>query len=213
MGARWGCLSQDRASRFVVAWAFAPTEEQAAPTVVRLTRERTRQQAGIPWISDGKRAYAKQVRKVYRDPERTGKIGRPPLRATPGVRLTQVVKQRIKGRVVGVTPRATIGQPVDGAAVVCEERLNGVLRDRLNCLTRKTHAFAKQTRTWEAAVTVCLFEHNWLRPHIALRQRQENLPAGRRYLRRTPAMAVGRTDHIWKWSEFLAFQVKHHKRE
>lgn len=33
-----------------------------------------------------------------------------------------------------------------------QERLNGVLRDRLACLTRKTHAFAKRPRTWDAAV-------------------------------------------------------------
>jgi hypothetical protein len=26
--------------------------------------------------------------------------------------------------------------------------LNGVLRDRLNCLTRKTHAFAKRVCLW-----------------------------------------------------------------
>lgn len=30
---------------------------------------------------------------------------------------------------------------------VCLERLNGTLRDRLGCLTRKTHAFAKDVAT------------------------------------------------------------------
>jgi len=45
---------------------------------------------------------------------------------------------------------------------VHEERLNGVLRDRLNYLTRKTHAFAKDGRTWDAAVTLSVFEHNCL---------------------------------------------------
>jgi hypothetical protein len=39
-----------------------------------------------------------------------------------------------------------------------------VLRDRLACLTRKTHAFAKRELTWDAAVALCLFEHNWMRP-------------------------------------------------
>jgi hypothetical protein len=50
-----------------------------------------------------------------------------------------------------------------------EERWNGVLRDRLNVRTRKTHAFAKTTGAWDAWVILCWFEHNGLRPHRALR--------------------------------------------
>ena len=49
------------------------------------------------------------------------------------------------------------------------ERVNGILRDRLNALTRKTHAFAKGDTTFDALVHRQLFEHNWIRPHWALR--------------------------------------------
>ena len=49
------------------------------------------------------------------------------------------------------------------------ERLNGVLRDRLTCLTRTAHGFAKAVDAWNALLTLALFEHNWLRPHLALR--------------------------------------------
>ena len=82
------------------------------------------------------------------------------------------------------------------------ERLNGVLRDRLACLTRKTHAFAKSTSTWDALFGLALFEHNWLRTHPALSQ-PSTVP-GRYYERRTPAMAIGLTDHRWSWREFLS---------
>jgi hypothetical protein len=34
VGARWGCVSVDRPTCFVVAWASGATEEQAAPPVV-----------------------------------------------------------------------------------------------------------------------------------------------------------------------------------
>jgi hypothetical protein len=34
VGPHWGCLSQDRPSRFVVAWSFACSENEAAPEVV-----------------------------------------------------------------------------------------------------------------------------------------------------------------------------------
>ena len=124
----------------------------------------------------------------------TGKPGRPRLVPTPGVGLTQAVKQRRKGRVVGVEVRRVLGAPIECPYVVCEERLNGVLRDRLACLTRKTHAFAKAKRTWDAAVALCLFEINWLRPHQALREPGEGLPGGRRYRQRTPACYGDRPD-------------------
>ena len=211
MGPRWGCLSIDPSSRFVVAWSFAGSEEEAAPEVIRLTRRRTYQQAGIVWVSDGRAVYGREVRRIYRDPQRTGKRGRPPLIPTPGVGLTQVIKRRRGGRVVGVAVQTVLGEPAAFPYTVHEERLNGVLRDRLNALTRKTHAFAKDPRTWDALVTVCLFEHNWLRPHPALREPAEGLPNGRRYRRRTPAMAIGLTDHVWSWEEFLTFRYYHYQ--
>ncbi len=197
----------------MVSWAFAASEDEAAPVVVRQTRQRTHGQAGVPWVSDGRAVYRQAVRRVYRDPRRTGKPGRPRWEPTPGVGLTQAVKHRQHGRVVGVEVRPVLGPPLECPYTVHDDRLHGVLRDRLNCLTRKTHAFAKAERTWDAAVILCLFETNWLRPHPALRERADNLPNGRRYQQRTPAMAMGLTDHIWSWEEFLTFKHYHYFRE
>ena len=171
------------------------------------TRQRTHAQKGVPWISDGKRAYPKAIGRIYRDPHRRGTRGRPPLVPTPGVGLTQAVKRRRRGRIVGVEVRRVFGEPVDCPYPVHQERLNGVLRDRLNALTRKTHGFAKRVSTWDALVVVCLFEHNWIRPHAALRERVEG-----RYRQRTPAVAVGLTNHVWSWEEFLTFRHYHYQR-
>jgi hypothetical protein len=213
VGQRWGCLSQDRKSRFVIAWAAAPSEEAAAPVVIARTRNRTHAQMGCAWVSDGNPVYAEQIKKLYRDPKPTGKPGRPSLVLRADVGLTQGIKQREHGHVVGLMVRAVLGPATGCAACVHEERLNGVLRDRLNCLTRKTHAFAKHTHTWDAAVGLCLFEHNWLKPHKALRQEQDGLSDGRKYHHRTPAMAVGLTDHVWTWEEFLSLPSYQHKWE
>lgn len=214
MGPRWGCLSQDRPTRFIVAWGFGPDEDRVAPQVVHQTRERTAGRGGVPWVSDGRAVYRAAVRQVYRDPQRTGRRGRPPLRPPPGVGLVQAVKQRWGGRVVRVAVRVVVGEAPSCPYTVHLERLNGVLRDRLACLTRKTHAFAKAVGTWDGAVTLALFEHNWLRPHAALRQRlpEAVVPGGRRYRQQTPAMAIGLTDHVWSWEEFLSYPVPQYQR-
>jgi hypothetical protein len=41
VGPRGGCLSQDRATRFVVAWGFGSSEDEVAPKGVAQTRPRT----------------------------------------------------------------------------------------------------------------------------------------------------------------------------
>jgi hypothetical protein len=145
----------------------------------------------------------KAIRRAYRRAVKTGRRGRPPLRLPEGLSLTQTIKHRDEhGRLLSVETRATIGTAaVEQPVPVHTERLNGVLRDRLACLTRKTHAFAKSTLTWDALFRLALFEHNWLRTHPALGQ-PSSVP-GRCYDRRTPAMAIGLTDHRWSWREFL----------
>jgi len=207
-------VSVDRPSRFAVAWASGPRTAALAERVVQMTRARTADRTGIAWISDGWEPYAEAIADVYCDP-----VGDPlptaagtciVLRRTPGVRLTQAVKHRRGRRLAQVEVRPTIGAAVEQPHTVQVERLNGVLRDRLACLTRKTHAFAKRAATWDAAVGLLLFERNWLRPHPALRLPLA-VPVGpRRYQRRTPAMALGLTDQPWTWRDFLTQPLAHY---
>jgi IS1 family transposase len=202
----------DRPSRFVVAWASGPRTPTLAEAVVQTTRQRTLAQAGVPWISDGWDAYAESIADIYCDPIPAGIPGHAwfILHQTPGVRLTQAVKHRRRRRLVRVDVRATIGAMADQPYTVHIERLNGVLRDRLACLTRKTHAFAKQPAMWDAAVGLALFAHNWLRPHPALRVPLAEPAARCRYQRRTPAMVLGLTDHCWSLVDCLTRPVPHY---
>jgi hypothetical protein len=176
------------------------------PVVVRQTRERTAGQRGIIWISDGFHAYVKAVRRTYRHRVRTRAPGRPRYAPTPGVGLTQVVKWRKRNRLVKVEVRHCFGPRPACPYTVQVERKNGVLRDRLACLARKTHAFAKRDDTWAALVGLSLFEHNWLIEHVALREPAPSLQNGQKYRRRSPAMAIGLTDHLWGWTEFLTLR-------
>jgi hypothetical protein len=177
---------------------------------MRQTRARTAGQAGVPWLSDGWEAYADGIEEVYTERTPTARPGWVVVAPIPGAGLTQTVKQRAGHQVVAVEVRPVFGTTVAQPVPVHIERLNGCCRDRLNCLTRKTHAFAKRAATWDAAVGLCLFEHNWIRPHPALRQPLA-VPdaAGRRYRRETPAMRQGLTDHPWTFIEFLTRPVYH----
>jgi len=205
VGERWGCLIVDRASRFVVAHAAGPRVGELAEQAVRRAHARSGGQP-VAWCGDGWQPYRRVIERVYRRPVRTGKRGRPPLRVPAGVRLTQAIKRRDRrGRLLQVEVRASLGPPVAQPHPVQVERRNGVLRDRLNCLTRKTHAFAKTAATWDALVGLALCEQNWLRPHPALRQPID--APDRRYRQRTPAMALGLADHPWTWTEFLTTHV------
>ena len=84
----------DRATRFVVAWAFGRSEDAAVPRVVAPPRRRTAGHGGVSWVSDGWAVYRQAVVRVYRGALRLGKRGRSRLVPTAGVGLTQAVKHR-----------------------------------------------------------------------------------------------------------------------
>ena len=196
---------QDRASRFVVAWATGALSEALIEQAVTTTVQRTHQRE-LHWFSDGWHGYRSILERAYRKRVLTGKRGRPRLVVPESVTLMQTVKHRDEhGRLLSVEMRAALGMAMEPAGTIHVERLNGALRDRLNALTRKTHAFAKRDDTWDALVGLQLFDHNFHRAHRALR-----LPladGARRYHHRSPAMALGLTDHRWSFQELLTTRI------
>ena len=204
-GERWGCLVQDRDSRFVVACATGAPSEELIEQAVTITVQRTHQRE-LHWFSDGWHGYQNILRRAYRQLAPTAKPGRPPWVVPETVTLTKTVKHRDEhGRLLSVEIRAALGAAIEPTGTVHVERLNGALRDRLEALTRKTHAFAKRDATWDALVGLQLFDHNFHRAHRAL---QLPLADGRRrYHHRSPAMALGLTDHCWSFLELLTTRL------
>lgn len=205
-GERWGCLVIDRASRAVVTHTSGPRDGDLVTEAVQTTQARTNG-VGLPWCSDGWRAYLEILTHCYRAPVPTGKPGRPPLVVPSDLQLTQTIKHRdAQGNLEWIETRTVLGAPIDAPGTVHVERQNGVLRDRLNALTRKTHAFAKRDATWDALLTLAVWDHNWRTPQLALRL--PVLRLDRRYLPQSPMMALGLTDHLWSWVEFLTCSVR-----
>jgi len=99
----------------------------------------------LSWCSDGWRGYATILKRAYRQAVHSGQRGRPALVVPADVRLTQTIKHRDEhGKLLSLEIRASLGKVVPAPSTVHIERVNGALRDRLNALTRKTHAFAKR---------------------------------------------------------------------
>jgi hypothetical protein len=122
---------------------------QAVSTTVERTHQRP-----LSWFSDGWHGSRSMLVRAYRQRHLTGQRGRPAWVFPATVTLTQTVKHRDEhGRLLSVEIRAALGAGLEPAGTVHVERRNGTLRDRLNALTRKTHAFAKRDATWDALVT------------------------------------------------------------
>ena len=72
------------------------------------------------------------ITRAHRRAVRTGQRGRPPLRVTEGLSLTQTIKHRDKrARSLGVEVHATLGAAVERPALVQKDVLVDLGRHRL----------------------------------------------------------------------------------
>jgi transposase-like protein len=167
---------------------------------------------------DGCQAYIDAIRKAFREPI-PGQTGRPRLRAWDGIAIAQVVKQYAQKRVVGVTRRVVQGvetqietllQMSQGGGMINVayiERLNATFRSRIAALVRRGRALVRQIPTLHDGMYLVGTVYNFCTYHKSLRVPLYLSNCRRRWLRRTPAIAAGITDHRWTVEELLSFRV------
>jgi transposase-like protein len=168
---------------------------------------------------DGCAAYVGAIRRVFREPIRNGKRGRPRLRPWDGILIAQVVKHYAHKHVVAVARRIVQGTQVQINALLQHtqggglintayiERLNATFRSRITALIRRGRALARQTTTLHEAMYLVGTVYNFCTYHKSLRVPLYLPHERRRWLRRTPAIAAGVTDHLWTVHELLSFRV------
>jgi hypothetical protein len=199
----------DRDTRLRVARGIAKTETQAATEVFQILKRRGHPDAPPPTISDGWGGIDDAMVEVYgRVPEYQG-VGRPPTRKrpVPGWQYIQAVKQREKGRVVGVELRVVFGDPIKtlellGQSTSYIERTHLTMRLFNGRLVRKTLAFSKDVGVYRASAAWEDLVYNLARSLKTLRLEVFGDPK-RRWKHRSPAMASGLTNHIWTVKELL----------
>jgi len=160
---------------------------------------------------DGLAAYVRATERACRTPEpRAGRRGRCRLVIWPELVIGQVVKHRlhqhlgsierrvVRGSAAALAALVTASQGAGGLNTAYIERLNGTFRDRLGALTRRTRRAARQVGSLHAGVYLVGTVYNFCTHHASLTTQDG---------RRTPAMAAGITDHCWRVSELLHYQV------
>jgi IS1 family transposase len=171
------------------------------------------------FLTDGWKAYTaallQVVGVVYR-PRRCGKVGRKPkprLVAPKNLFYAQVVKVRDKaGHVVEVSKRVVFGGPRrfgkqlrlrqlgETIQTAFMERWYGTLRGLVASLRRRTRCLSWSHARHRGKVWLMVSLYNFVMPHKSLRQGRTP---------RTPAMAIGLTDHVWSYGEYIWLPVHH----
>ena len=190
------------------------TQEQAAALVAQVVA-RVRE---VPiCLTDGWKAYSTALLHVlgvvYRR-RRRGKVGRKPkprLVAPKHLFYAQVVKVRNPGgHVVEVSRRVVFGGPRRfvkqlrlrqlGTTIQTAfmERWYGTLRGLVAPLRRRTRCLSWSHTRHRGKIWLMVSLYNFVMPHKSLRQ-------GR--TQRTPAMAIGLTDHVWSYREYIWLPV------
>ena len=182
--------------------------------VVRMVRAAARSLALLVCV-DGLASYVTAFARVFRDPERTGRRGRPRLLPTAGLRLGQVIKPRAGRCLTGVTRRVVRGTGTAIAAALAAtgtgtgintasiERLNATFRGAVSPLARRGRAIARGAGALTAGMYLVGCAYNFCWVHDGLRVAADP-ELGRKWRERTPAMAAGLTDHCWTMREWLS---------
>lgn len=204
-------------SLFILAVGFGPRDTRTAAFLIAQVMFCVR---GMPmFLTDGWKAYPKALiqvlGRVYR-PRRKGTVGRKPkprLVAPDTLFYAQVVKERDRaGRVVNVSTRVVFGGPRRFLKTLSQkglgntiqtafmERWYGTLRGWVAALRRRTRCLSWNVARHRGRVWLMVSLYNFVIPHKSLKQGRE---------KRTPAMAIGLTDHVWSYREYIWLPVHH----
>jgi transposase-like protein len=205
-------------SRLWLGGVLSPRRDLALiTTLVRMVRSCAKSLSILVCV-DGLASYVTAFLRVFRDPERTGRRGRPRLVRAPGFLMGQVIKRRAGYRLKEVTRRVICGTAVAVAAALAAsgggtrintaylERLDATSRGSLAALVRRGRALARDEATLEAGMYLVGCASNFCWEHESLREATGEA-GSRKWRGRTPAMAAGLTDHRWTMKELLDHRI------
>jgi hypothetical protein len=172
----------------------------------------------VLFTSDKLRGHTAAFRRVF-GTTKTGKDGEPVTVYPKGLMYAQIDKERKSGHLKAVDRKVVIGTMDGVKRRLRRDKLSEVIntsyieRDNLSMrqhngrLVRKTLSYSKLWPMHQHSVDFEDVMHNFVRPHLALREYLDQ-PYGRHKWREsTPAMAAGITDHVWSLEEFAQYRL------
>jgi len=214
----WMALALAVPSRLWLGGVVGPRRDRHLLTALVRRVRRCALTAAILVCVGGLSSYVTAFRRVFRQPVRTGRRGRPHLASEPGLLIGQVVKRYAHRHVVSVGRRVVQG-PSDAIRAVLAathggtdintayiERLNATFRSSLAPLARRGRAIAHTDDVLTAGTCLVGCAYNFCWVHASLR-RLAPVGSPLKWQERTPAMAAGLTDHCWTMSELLHYQL------
>lgn len=202
-------------SLFILWVAFGPRNTDTAAYLIAQVIARLKK---VPlFLTDGWKAYPaallQVLGRVYR-PRRKGKVGRfpkPRVVAPENLSYAQVIKVKDQaGRTVEVKTKVIFGGPrrffkqlkIKGLGSTIQtafmERWYGSLRGWVAALRRRTRCLSWSEKRHRGRAWLMVSLYNFVIPHKSLKQGKK---------KRTPAMAIGLTDHIWSYREYIWLPV------
>lgn len=186
-GDLWTWTTIDAHTKLVPCWLIG---DRSAATAIELMDDlRGRLANRVQLTTDGHRAYLEAVEGAFGS----------------NIDYAQIIKlygtdseadtRYSPAKCLGVEKHRISGNPrLAHVSTSYVERQNLTMRMGMRRFTRLTNAFSRKVENLAAAVSLHFMYYNFARPHKSLANPYP----------RTPAMAAGVTDHIWKIEEIVA---------
>lgn len=221
----WIWIAFDPVSKVVLGFVLGKRTKDRAVRLLNRVRDVMGFGCFPLFTSDELAAYEDALVEVFGvtvQAERKGDRGRfpkPRQVPSPELKYATVHKERKNNRVVKVTRNVIIGNETEVNRVLSEspvstkintsfiERENGKLRADNGRLRRKTLGFSKKKAMLGHSLCLTIAYDHYCRSHKGLRE-EINVPCeNKHWHKRSPMMALGKTDHIWSVEELVLFRV------
>lgn len=201
------------AARFVIDLRIGPRTLEMAKELVATVATYCAPQEPLTLLADDHRPYPQAILSIFgqwRHRRRRRGRGRkkhpdfkPPRGLLVGIvtkvrdatgNLLRVKKRKLFGRLKDIRGRIQklhLGQELNTAHV---ERINGTLRTQQTRLARRTRNVSRSDTWLQWALWLWRDWYHWICPHDSLAAR-------------TPAIAMGLTDHVWSVPEYACYPV------
>jgi IS1 family transposase/transposase-like protein len=223
----WGAM--DPESKLLLSVEVGPRCVQMAQKLIHRVTDKLAPGCVPVFLSDGLAAYATAILTHFGhwvERPRRGSQGahpKPRWMPLPQLHYAQVVKKRLRRRIVKVSKHVVYGT-IEGVQAVLEprgwqintafiERINLTIRQHVAALGRRTNTLAKTDAGLQRQCVLAHAYYNFVLPHHSLRLTLEppSPVQGQGPIKKwqdcTPAMAAGLTNQVWNLREVLSFRV------